>query len=1000
MRDAITGVLETQLQTDLEALYFDIDQTTGRLFYSSTGRGIIGVMNLSDYTTEKKIDVATTVTHIHIHHMSGDLYLLDRLGGSVVYRVNPNTASLVGTLTPGNWPVESLIDDSQNRLYVLGHYESKVSVFDMATDEKVMDIPLGIQRLRTDQLSIMAMDHPSGKLYVVAIELGSLTMVNADGSGTPSTVAMEGYTPVGTGTGPGKIQIAINESLHQVYVFLRDAKCLNIYDGNSLSLLGSSTISGFSQMNSPLNLLFSDDVGARLFVGPYIINPQTGAVLGSISSGLKVIGSSPSRDRFYVMNYTAAGSYESILEYNSTFTTVLHQWDLSPILAGGPYSAFGFDFTRGKMYVGYFNTGVVDVFDIGGATNQPPVLDFIGNKTVEVGGTLTFTITATDPDNDPLTYTATSLPSGATFASQTLNWIPSQTGTYTICFEVSDGALTDSETITITVNKKEGTTTVHDFIFSVSMGNTAAARTDAELATAFQMLSDLGCTQTKWNFNWSKIETSTGHYDWARTDYIAGLAQQYNISIILFCNQVGIPPWGCKQGKTTVPDPDKYADFVCLLLNRYKDSMSIEYVELLQEISNGVADGVNEPYGSWDDTAAYAVTIGNAVYDKVHKDFPGVKVGPIGFSQPHGLSGSLTNENDIKDAFMEAYFSANPKMDFLPLHNYPHFGPTQIGNFTYATQYNQTDLYRGLLDNYGYNNTPIFITEGSLGTDDWGSDQKLYAAFTAQDCIIQYAKKDSGNLTGMVTTALANGLNSSGYNIVDVSTNTRYDGYYAFQTAKRILTKYPVCEGSIAGQPDSLNLWVEKFKDDEGNLLFVAFAPIQIHYSNPEKPTPRNYPYTEPQNLVLLITSNTQATVTSQSGTSSTVYSDNNGNIFLSIYKEPIFIEVSGLPSELPNVVITKKCRNITRRGEGSEYFEKETALSGEVIQYSITVKNTGKAPGTDVNIVDNIPDGLLYIEGSVTGPGAEVSDSKLKWKITAIPPEGSETLSFKAEVK
>src|SRR5207245_1955834 len=61
----------------------------------------------------------------------------------------------------------------------------------------------------------------------------------------------------------------------------------------------------------------------------------------------------------------------------------------------------------------------------------------------------------TDPDPDPLTYSATGLPAGATLTSGgAFNWTPSfsQAGLYSVTFTVSDGSLTDSKSITITVN--------------------------------------------------------------------------------------------------------------------------------------------------------------------------------------------------------------------------------------------------------------------------------------------------------------------------------------------------------------------------------------------------------------------------------------------------------------------------------------------------------------------------------------------------------------------
>jgi len=76
---------------------------------------------------------------------------------------------------------------------------------------------------------------------------------------------------------------------------------------------------------------------------------------------------------------------------------------------------------------------------------------------VDEGALLEFTVSANDPNGDTLTYSASNLPSGASFVPQTrtFSWTPSysQAGSHLdIHFEVSDGESTDSEDIIITVN--------------------------------------------------------------------------------------------------------------------------------------------------------------------------------------------------------------------------------------------------------------------------------------------------------------------------------------------------------------------------------------------------------------------------------------------------------------------------------------------------------------------------------------------------------------------
>jgi hypothetical protein len=99
--------------------------------------------------------------------------------------------------------------------------------------------------------------------------------------------------------------------------------------------------------------------------------------------------------------------------------------------------------------------------DIGGegstCPDNAPTLDAIGPKSVEAGHTLSFAVSASDPDSsDQLTYSASDLPSGASFDSGTreFSWTPTadQVGSYSgVHFEVSDGFETDAEDVTITV---------------------------------------------------------------------------------------------------------------------------------------------------------------------------------------------------------------------------------------------------------------------------------------------------------------------------------------------------------------------------------------------------------------------------------------------------------------------------------------------------------------------------------------------------------------------
>ena len=108
----------------------------------------------------------------------------------------------------------------------------------------------------------------------------------------------------------------------------------------------------------------------------------------------------------------------------------------------------------------YFIDSVKLTATSGGASlGSPPILTAIGNKSVQVSNTLSFTVSATATDGDAVTNLwAVGLPSGATFTpvanktSGTFSWnSAAPAGSYPVTFWAGDKDGTASETISITV---------------------------------------------------------------------------------------------------------------------------------------------------------------------------------------------------------------------------------------------------------------------------------------------------------------------------------------------------------------------------------------------------------------------------------------------------------------------------------------------------------------------------------------------------------------------
>ena len=91
--------------------------------------------------------------------------------------------------------------------------------------------------------------------------------------------------------------------------------------------------------------------------------------------------------------------------------------------------------------------------------NDAPVLDPIGNRSIDELMELTFTATASDSDvpANTLTFSLIGEPSGAGISTDgDFTWTPTETqgpGTYTFDVYVSDGILSDCETISVNINE-------------------------------------------------------------------------------------------------------------------------------------------------------------------------------------------------------------------------------------------------------------------------------------------------------------------------------------------------------------------------------------------------------------------------------------------------------------------------------------------------------------------------------------------------------------------
>ncbi|MBT4140842.1 MAG: hypothetical protein HOE48_23220 [Candidatus Latescibacteria bacterium] len=141
--------------------------------------------------------------------------------------------------------------------------------------------------------------------------------------------------------------------------------------------------------------------------------------------------------------------------------------------------------------------------------NNPPVIAGLAGQTVNEGEGLKFAVSATDPNSDAVTFTASELPEGATFEGGNFVWTPGfdQGGAFVVTFTASVGKEQASTSVDITVVDVPRPLVINSFAPSKtllvgSVGDTSRMSVTAESP-------DVGSVTYAWQVNGiAQAETS------------------------------------------------------------------------------------------------------------------------------------------------------------------------------------------------------------------------------------------------------------------------------------------------------------------------------------------------------------------------------------------------------------------------------------------------------------------------------------------------------------
>ncbi len=168
------------------------------------------------------------------------------------------------------------------------------------------------------------------------------------------------------------------------------------------------------------------------------------------------------------------------------------------------------------------------------APNEAPKLAVIGDKVAIIGQPISFTVKASDLDQDPLIFSALGLPTGATltpspiYGQAIFSWTPAvaDAGTYTITFHVSDSGNG------VSANVASDERTIHLAVRAVNTSPVLAPVTsrqiaeDQTLAIQLQAIDPDGDPLTYDATNLpagAAFDPATGMFTWTPTLFQAGL---------------------------------------------------------------------------------------------------------------------------------------------------------------------------------------------------------------------------------------------------------------------------------------------------------------------------------------------------------------------------------------------------------------------------------------------------------------------------------------------
>jgi len=296
-----TGALDSMKMGD-KASRLEFYDATHRLAFPDMHSGWVEFYDVLSGAIDS-VDIGESSDYLALSPDKQTAWIVKRLGGSRIVGWDLGSGGCVEKRA-GAWPSTCETDSALNRMFIVNHFESSVSVLDATTGDSLATIPLGTDEARTDAIVASSLDPTLHRFAAAFPELEQVFVVDAATYQVQSAV-IPGYSfDEDRDAAIGVLQPIFDPENQRLFVLMKNEKKLAVFDAMTLILIDTLSLRqdwSDTTDNLVVQCLAVDTVLNELMVGNLRIDLAQLRVTGSLPKGSLYLGANAARSLAYSM---------------------------------------------------------------------------------------------------------------------------------------------------------------------------------------------------------------------------------------------------------------------------------------------------------------------------------------------------------------------------------------------------------------------------------------------------------------------------------------------------------------------------------------------------------------------------------------------------------------------------------------------------------------------------------------------------------------------------